>query len=1205
MKKLKGLIDRYVFSDEFTLDVRLMNMVCIAGMASCLFATFTRVLINPNIIIALVMLSITLSVALLMYLCNRFHLYTLGIWVTLVVLGDILFPAAFFIIGGADSGMAAYFVVSISAIFILTSGKKFAVLLSSHLVWIIICYSFALHLADLIPVMTPVQQTMDNLQSLIVSGFFVGLIIKFQHRNHILEKQKSDVAANALMREQQTSLVIFGSNPHINILFDDHFQVIDANDAAVKFFGFPDKKALMFGFFARVADYIPPAQPSGRISVPLAQRLQTAVEKGGVQFETELHVQGRKYIMDVVCKCIPYQTTFAVVGYLVDMTSLYAMHDDLSRQDELLRVVNNVAAMLLTWDVHTFEHTIQQAMEMIARVMNIDRMYIWKNSVQDGVLHYTQAYEWVSDDSLRQETLMTFPYRDTFPGWERTLLDGASISGPLSRFPEIEGQLSPYKILSILLIPVFMDNKLWGFVSLDDCHNEREFSEEEKNILSSGSLLMVNALLRNENEKDIFKRIEQEALMSTISQSFVSKEPMPNLINSALRKIGKFLRVARVLVIEADKNSAEHQLLYSWVAADRWKLYSDKVIFNDIVNTTFPEDLPEAGYVPVVSCSDVYTEADGKYKIFEHIDVKSFVWVPLYVDAKYWGVLSIEACENKRVWNESDMRLIGTLGSAVSGTLSLNLVEKRRLDALEQAIQANNAKSNFLSNMSHEMRTPMNAIVGMTSIGKSAADIGKKDYAFEKIEEASTHLLGVINDVLDMSKIETNMMELLSVDFDFEKMLQRVMNIIKFMADEKRQDFRLRVDMDIPRRLVGDDQRLAQVITNLLSNAVKFTPEYGLIYLDTHLVREENGVCTIQIQVTDTGIGISREQQAHLFNPFQQADSSTSRNFGGTGLGLAISKRIVEMMNGEIWVESELGQGSTFTFTIQAKWGETERYGPLNGGANWDSMCALVVDDQPEILKYLQEIAHHLGIGCAVAASGQEALARDQSYDIYFIDWQMPDIDGIELAKRIKERNLHSSVVLMRSTMAGNEIGDEAKTAGVDKFLSGPLFPSAIADCINACLGMDSLPQEEKRSDRTPDSFAGRRVLLVEDMEINREIVLALLEPTQLAIDCAKNGAEAVKIFNASPERYDMIFMDLQMPEMDGYEATRLIRQMDDVSAKAIPIVAMTANIFREDIEKCLAVGMNDHVGKPLDLDEVLRKLHQYLPKKHQDAEKQ
>jgi signal transduction histidine kinase len=400
----------------------------------------------------------------------------------------------------------------------------------------------------------------------------------------------------------------------------------------------------------------------------------------------------------------------------------------------------------------------------------------------------------------------------------------------------------------------------------------------------------------------------------------------------------------------------------------------------------------------------------------------------------------------------------------------LKALAKRQADAEAASL----VKSNFLANMSHEIRTPMNSIIGMTTLGKSASNPERKDYCFEKIEEAGRHLLGVINDILDMSKIEANKLEFSSVEFSFEKMLRRAINVISFRIDEKRQVLKVNIGSDVPKILIGDDQRLAQVIVNLLGNANKFTPKQGSINLDVCLLGENDGVCTIQIAVQDTGIGISAEQQEKLFSAFHQAELNTTRKYGGTGLGLAISKQIIELMGGEIWVESDLGKGSTFTFTINLKRGADR------------------------------------------------------------VDWQQDDA--------------------ARHDFSG--------------------------------------------------LFIGKHILLIEDVEINQEIVIALLADTGIEIDCAGNGAEAVRMFNENPEKYDMIFMDVQMPEMDGYEATRCIRAIEadlrnkellSERPKGVPIIAMTANVFRDDIEHCLKAGMNGHIGKPIDINEVFDILHTYL----------
>jgi len=426
--------------------------------------------------------------------------------------------------------------------------------------------------------------------------------------------------------------------------------------------------------------------------------------------------------------------------------------------------------------------------------------------------------------------------------------------------------------------------------------------------------------------------------------------------------------------------------------------------------------------------------------------------------------------ETIRDENGNAIRVAGALMD-ITDTKNMLMEMERQKEAAEAA---NRAKTTFLNTMSHEIRTPMNAIIGMTMIGKSTNDINQKNHALDKIEDASSHLLGVINDVLDMAKIEASKMELSSVEYNFEKMLHKTLTIIHFRVDEKHQHLTANIDSNIPRFLTGDDQRLAQVITNLLSNAVKFTPENGNIHLEVSLLNETDGICELQIEVADDGIGISPEHQDRLFNAFEQAESGTNRKYGGTGLGLAISKRIVELMGGRIWVESELGKGSKFIFVIKLQ----------HGTKNPDSMISSQIND--------------------------------------------------------------------------------------------------------VCLNME---ETKENKGMIEGEFIGRTLLFAEDVEINREILITLLESTGITIDCAENGKEAVDKISASPEKYDIVFMDIQMPIMDGLEATRQIRKLPKCERGQLQIIAMTANVFKEDVEACLAAGMDDHLSKPLDIDKVLEKL--------------
>jgi len=514
----------------------------------------------------------------------------------------------------------------------------------------------------------------------------------------------------------------------------------------------------------------------------------------------------------------------------------------------------------------------------------------------------------------------------------------------------------------------------------------------------------------------------------------------------------------------------------------------------------------------------------------------------------------------------------------------------------EAAEAASKAKSSFLANMSHEIRTPINAIIGMTNIGKTANDTDRMTYCFDKIEIASKHLLDIINDILDISKIEAEKFELSVTNFDFEKVLQKAVDVITFHADAKHQSLYVHIDNNIPPTLKGDDQRLLQIITNLLSNAIKFTPKNGIIKLTAMLVSQDGSKCRLQISVEDTGIGISKEQISRLFMSFEQAEASTTRKFGGTGLGLAISKHIVERMGGDIWVESTPSEGSKFIFDIQLEIGNCKASQRLCDSINWNNIKIFAIDDEPEILNFFNNLFGHIGVSCTVASSAEEAssmLEQNNDYNIYFIDWKLPGMNALDFARRIQEKISNNSIIVIFSSADWVEIRDEASAAGIDKFIAKPLFPSTIFNMVNECMGIST--SAKKNFNRIVDNFSGNSILLAEDVEINREIVLAMLEPTNLTIDCAENGEQAVEMFKNNPNKYQMIFMDIQMPEMDGYDATRQIRAANVPNAKNIPIIAMTANVFREDVEKCLAAGMNSHVGKPIDFDEVHKQLRKYL----------
>jgi signal transduction histidine kinase/CheY-like chemotaxis protein len=587
-------------------------------------------------------------------------------------------------------------------------------------------------------------------------------------------------------------------------------------------------------------------------------------------------------------------------------------------------------------------------------------------------------------------------------------------------------------------------------------------------------------------------------------------------------------------------------------------------------------------------------------KTLSRYGCRSVLAIPVFDKGVFWGFVVFEDFNQDRIFTADETDILRSasfmLMNAVIGhemEEDLRSSSTRLQHALLEAEAANSAKSEFLSSMSHEMRTPLNAVIGMTAIGKRTNEKERKNYALDRIEEASTHLLGVINDILDMSKIEAGKLELSPVEFNLERMLQKVITVITNRVNEKQQKFSVQVSREVPRFVIGDDQRLAQIITNLLANATKFTPEGGKISLLISLLREKDGVHEIKVAVTDTGIGITAGQQARLFQSFVQAEGGISREFGGTGLGLSISKRLVEMMDGRIWVESEPGKGASFYFTVKLTGGTKDLRSLLDAGVKWDTVRVLVADGSEAVRQSFRDSFDRLGVRCETVPDGLSASRAGEEhgpFDICFIDWHIPGMDGAELARSIKAGK-GGGVVILISSMDWERLQEAVRDSGADRGLSKPLLASALVDCMNECLGNPY----ENRKNINANEFAGKSLLLTEDNEINQEIVISLLEDTGLHIDCARNGKEAVDFMGANPGKYDVIFMDMQMPVMDGLEATRRIRLLPAAWCRQIPIVAMTANVFQSDIERCVSAGMNDHIGKPIDFDDMADKLRKYL----------
>ena len=512
------------------------------------------------------------------------------------------------------------------------------------------------------------------------------------------------------------------------------------------------------------------------------------------------------------------------------------------------------------------------------------------------------------------------------------------------------------------------------------------------------------------------------------------------------------------------------------------------------------------------------------------------------------------------------------------------------LEAKELAEQASRAKSSFLANMSHEIRTPMNAIIGMSYLlAKTDMAVRQRDY-IKKIQGSSQHLLSLINDILDYSKIEAGKLSIESIEFDLDKVLDNVANLIGEKATAKGLELVFDVDTSVPRQLIGDPLRLGQILINYATNAIKFT-EKGEVDIRIRLLEESDSGVHLHCAVKDTGIGLTDDQKTHLFQSFQQADDSTTRKFGGTGLGLAISRELAAMMHGEVGVESEYGFGSTFWFTARLQKSALPAR-PMILQSELFGKRVLVVDDNESARLSLTDTLRALHLAPVPVESGAQALEEiyradiaGQAFEVVFLDWQMPGMDGIELSNRLRALPLASPPHVVLVTGYGREeVLKSAEDAGIHTVLVKPVNASMLFDCVARELG-DAVPGGLPYEGPEPDheialgTLRGARVLLVEDNVLNQEVACELLREAGLVVDLAENGKIAVEMVQSAA--YELVLMDMQMPVMDGLTATRLIRELPGFGA--LPIVAMTANAMLADRAACLLAGMNDHVGKPIE----------------------
>ena len=676
-------------------------------------------------------------------------------------------------------------------------------------------------------------------------------------------------------------------------------------------------------------------------------------------------------------------------------------------------------------------------------------------------------------------------------------------------------------------------------------------------------------------------------------------------------------------ILEKDRRQEQQSKMIAALASDYWSVYYLELDKDEGVCYQSHADLGESGlrvgerfkYLSAVTAyanryiTEQYLDEFLRFVQPESIinglkkrNVISYTYM-----VKRQGKESYETARFAGVRNKSDKE--GQVSYSVGACFVDSDAETRRAmeqqqalnDALSAAEEASKAKTAFLSNMSHEIRTPMNAIIGLDSIALNDPDISERTREYlEKIGSSAEHLLGLINDILDMSRIESGRLTLKNEEFSFRKLLDAVNTMFHSQCQDKGLTYRFNMTPDINEYYIGDNMKLRQILINILGNAVKFTDEGGEVQLQIERKAKFEGKSTLCFKISDTGIGISEDYLPYIFDAFSQEEDSSTNKYGSSGLGMAITKSLVEMMNGNILAESEKGVGTTFTVTITLSDSDRTEEGALADSIHPEDMTVLIVDDDPIARDHAQLVLEKAGVITETAENGLQALemvklrhARREPYNLILVDWKMPEIDGIETTRMIRDAIGHESAIIILTAYRWDDILDEAVQAGVDSFLPKPLFAAAIMDEFKTAVKKKKLSEQDGQ---TKTDLRGRRVLLAEDMAINAEIMKMVLEMREIKADHAVNGRIAVELFTSHPEGYyDAILMDMRMPEMDGLEATRAIRASNRADAKTVPIIALTANAFDEDVQRSMQAGLNAHLSKPVQPEVLFETLESLI----------
>jgi len=995
-------------------------------------------------------------------------------------------------------------------------------------------------------------------------------------------------------------------------------------------------------------------------------------------------------------------------------------HDDINRQGRLLHVANSAAEILLTSDEAGFEDSLRESMGLMARCIEIDRIYIWQNQMIDGCLQYVQQFEWLNESQPKANIVRSkegFTYAMSMPEWEGIFSREGCINGPLSRLSQTEQErLEPYGVKSILVVPVHLQDYFWGFVSFDDCHCERTFTEDEVSILRSVSLILASAMDRHETavrvrEADKHAKLMLDAMPLCCSlwdkdfnlidcneevvnlyglkdkQEYLdrffefSPEYQPDGSLSA-EKVLKHIAVAfregrtffewmhrmpdgtpmptevtivrvrredEYIAVGYTRDLREHKKMMKAIEHKDTLLYTANEIAGMLLRSEtdeFEENLLRCMGMMAdsVDVDRMYIwknhEKDGKQystQLYEWSGgaqpqqggeytvnvpfsavprwaqrlsgdqcingivrlltveeqallnpqgVLSILVVPVFLRNQFWGFVGFGDCSCERLFSEEEESVLRSGSLLIAHALLRNEMTHEIQAAVEQARAANKAKSAFLAQMSHEIRTPMNVIAGMTEL-MMREEIPKALYEYIiSIKHAGANMLSLINDILDFSKIEAGSLEIASGEYLLTSLIYNVLITIRMKVSEKPIVFTTNIDSNIPNQLIGDETRIRQILLNVLDNAVKYTTEGFIALMITGEIKEDTVVLTAE--VSDSGIGIRKEDMDKLFDNFVRLDGKRHKNVEGTGLGLAITRSLCQAMGGDISVRSEYGVGSTFTITIPQKIkSHDEKFAKVSDP---DTKGVLLYEMRPIYADSIARSLDNLGVSCTLVKNQQEfeEELRSRFYPFVFVSSKLSE----SFNKIDKNLKLNTKLVVIV------EFGEVPAMRDV-RTISSPVYAATIANVLDDI--EDDILYDESRRKNLGFVAPGASILVVDDMNTNLRVAEGLMLPYKMQIDVCESGEDAIK--RVREKQYDIIFMDHMMPEMNGIEAAKCIRSLEDESGyyQNVPIIALTANAVSGVKEMFLQNGMNDFLAKPIDIVKLHVLLEKWIPDKKKE----